>query len=249
MLEVLKLYVVFHLKMKLNEVVNDVPENSREAHFDNYWSKWSLGIVIFVVVLGILLVFLAIPTRGVIAFKADQMKATSNCRQIIMAMKAYAADYDGKYPMGKTANEVFRKLIQEDIILDERVFGCTLSRYVPDGDVGKAPDFAEAVRPGENHWMVVNGLTDSSPALTPLVFENALEASWPPYWDGSAYGKVRQRGQTWKKGKIILGLNDNSVSVEKLGGKDLKRQTVQPGPDGKSIFDLVPNAVVLDIEE
>jgi hypothetical protein len=37
--------------------------------------------------------------------------------------------------------------------------------------------------------------------------------------------------------------------VEKLGGADLRRQTVQPGPDGKSIFDLVPKAVVLDIED
>ena len=112
--------------------------------------------------------------------------------------------------------------------------------------MGKAPDFATAVGPGENHWMVVDGLKDTSP---PLIFENALEAAWPPFWDGSAYGKVRQRGQTWKKGKIILGFNDNSVSVEKLGGKDLRRQMIQPGMDGKSIWDRVPMAKILDIEE
>jgi hypothetical protein len=47
----------------------------------------------------------------------------------------------------------------------------------------------------------------------------------------------------------VSRLNDNSVVVEKLGGADLRRQTVQPSPDGKSIFDLVAKAVVLDIEE
>jgi hypothetical protein len=211
--------------------------------------RWGLGRILFVIVLGLFLFALIIPTQGRMTDKAYQMKATSNCRQVMMAMKAYAADNVGKYPTGRTANELFRELIRGDILQDERIFGCPFSRYVPDDNMGLAPSYDKAVRPGENHWMVVDGLKDDSPALTPLVFENALEATWPPYWDGSAYGKVRQRGQTWKKGKIILGLNDNSVSVEKLGGKDLKRQTVQPGPDGKSIFDLVPNAVVLDIEE
>ena len=47
----------------------------------------------------------------------------------------------------------------------------------------------------------------------------------------------------------MIGLNDNSVCVEKLGGADLRRQTVQPGPDGKTNFGQLPKAVVLDIEE
>lgn len=166
-----------------------------------------------------------------------------------MAMKAYAADNAGKYPTGRTANEAFRELIRADILQDERVFGCTFSRYVPDNDVGEAPDFAKAVGPGENHWMLVDGLTDSSLAWSPVVFENAIEATWPPVWDGSPYEKVRKRGQTWKRGKIVIGQNDNSVSVLKVGGEDMRRQTIQPGADGKSIFDWVPKAVVLDIEE
>ena len=96
---------------------------------------------------------------------------------------------------------------------------------------------------------VLDGLGDDSPWLMPVVFENALEAMWPPVWDGTPYEGLRKRGQTGKGGRIVIGLNDNSVVVEKLGGADLRRQTVQPSPDGKSIFDLVPKAVVLDIEE
>jgi hypothetical protein len=235
--------------MKLNEVMNEEQEIERTVRQGDAQKKWGIGIFIFVFVLGLLLLSLAIPTFNVVAPKANQMKATSNCRTILMAMKAYAADNAGKYPTGRTANEAFRELIRADILQDERVFGCTLSLYIPDNNVGEAPDFAKAVGPGENHWMVVDGLSDSSPPLTPVVFENALEASWPPVWDGSPYEKVRKRGQTWKGSKIVIGLNDNSVSVEKLSGSDLHKQTVQPGPDGKTIFDRVPNAVVLDIEE
>ena len=215
----------------------------------NERKKWGLGVWVFVILLGLALLFLVRARFCVITHKADQMKATSNCRQIIMAMKAYAADHNGKYPRGKTANEVFRELVRADILQDERIFGCPLSGYVPDNDVGLAPDFNKAVGPGENHWMVVDGLGDDALASMPVVFENALEATWPPVWDGTSSEGLRKRGQTGKGGRIVIGLNDNSVCVEKLGGADLRRQTFQPGPDGKTIFDLVPKAVVLDIEE
>ncbi len=210
---------------------------------------WGWGTWVFVVALGILMTMLVFPWGSRVSPKANQMKATSNCRQIIMAMKAYAADYGGEYPRGKTANEAFRELLKADILQDERLFGCPLSPFVPDGEIGPAPDFPKAVGPGENHWMLVDGQTDTSPAWTPLVFENALDNSWPPVWDGSPYDKVRKRGQTWKGSKIIVGLNDNSVSIEKLAGKDLRRQTFGPGSGDKSITDLLPHAVVLDIEE
>jgi len=226
-----------------------MPKSTTEAHSDSYWSRWSLGIVIIVILVGILIVFLAIPTQDVISDKSNQMKATSNCRQIIMAMKAYAADHNGKYPTGRTANEVFRELVRADILQDERIFGSPLSRFVPDKDVGLAPDFAKAVGPGENHWMMLGGLRDDSLAIAPVVFENSLEASWPPIWDGSPYEGIRKRGQTWKGGRIVVGTNDGSVVVERLGGDDLRRKTFPVWGDGRSILDLIPKAVVLDIEE
>ena len=215
----------------------------------NERKKWGLGVWIFVVLLGLALLFLVWPTFDVVAPHAVQMKATSNCRQIIIAMKAYAADHNGSYPTGKTANEVFRELVREDILQDERVFGSPLSRFIPDNDVGLAPDFAKAVGPGENHWMMLGGLREDSLAIAPVVFENALEASWPPIWDGSPYEGIRKRGQTWKGGRIVVGSNDGSVGVERLGGDDLRRKTFPVWGDGRSILDLIPKAVVLDIEE
>lgn len=168
-----------------------------------------------------ILASLAVPTFNVIQDKANQMKGTSNCRQIIMAMKAYGSDNSGAYPdsdrdeQPSTANDAFRILLKQDILQDERIFGCPASPYQPDNSIGEAPQFSEALMAGENHWVLTQGQTDSSSAVMPLVFENPVAIGWPPTWNADIAGQL-QRGRTWRGGKIIIGLNDNSVSVERL---------------------------------
>lgn len=168
-----------------------------------------------------ILASLAVPTFNVIQDKANQMKGTNNCRQIIMAMKAYAADNSGAYPDNRpgqqpqTSNDAFRFLLVDNILQDERIFGCPASPFIPDGNIGIAPSYTEAVMPGENHWSMTRGQTDSSSAIMPLVFENPVNPGWPPTWNADVAGQL-QPGRTWRGGKIIIGLNDNSVSVEKL---------------------------------
>jgi len=206
------------------------------------WGDVVLGIAVLVSL------SLMVPTINMKAPIANQMKATSNCKQIITAMLVYASDHNGKYPTGGTANETFRKLIVADILQDERLFGCPSSPFVPDVNVGTSPDFLDAVGRGENHWMLVDGLRDDSSGEAPLVFENALDASWPPVWDGSLYNGVRKRGQTWKGGRIVVGNNDSSVSVEKLSGKDQRRLSFDPATWQK-LMESIPQARVLDIEE
>ena len=133
-------------------------------------------VVLVVVILGLGLSLL-VPWGSMISEKANQMKATNNCRQILMAMKAYAADHNGDYPRGATANAAFRELVKEGILEDERIFGSPCSPFLPDGNVGQAPDFAEAVGPGENHWMLVDGLNEKSEGMLPVVFENAVDTA------------------------------------------------------------------------
>lgn len=211
--------------------------------------KWVRTACVVVGVTGLILLGMSVfAYRNVVAHKAPQMKATSNARQIILAMKAHAADSGGAYPTGRTANEAFRKLLQTEILMDERLFGCPFSPFVPDNKIGQAPDFSKAVGPGENHWMLVDGLSDSSLGDAILVFENALDTSWPPVWDGSGFDKVRKRGQAWKGGRVIIGLNDNSVSIARLQGKDKQRFTLDPDA-WKAQLNAAPPPVVLDIEE
>ncbi|MDZ4286762.1 MAG: DUF4190 domain-containing protein [Prosthecobacter sp.] len=168
---------------------------------------------------------LAIPTYNLITAQANQMKAATNCRQIQGMLLAYAADHNGQYPdsvtnpatgsVPLTSNDVFRVLFQEGLTQEEKIFGSPSSKFVPDGNIGVAPNYEEALKPGENHWAMTAGLTSDSPGLMPVVFENPAEASWPPRWDASAGGRPK-RGRAWAGGKIVICRNDASVETVKL---------------------------------
>jgi hypothetical protein len=142
-----------------------------------------------------------------------QAPALANGHAVVMALKIFAGDNKSRYPdawLGPTtANQVFRQLIKEDYLSDERVFGCPRSPFAPDGIVGKAPSFEQAVAPGENHWMMVADQATADPLTSPIIFENALDASWPPKWRSD--GKSGVRGRVWPGGKVLIFFNDNSA--------------------------------------
>ena len=168
------------------------------------------------------------------------------CRQIIISSKSYAGDHGGKYPDGTTANDAFRELIKAGFFEDERVFSATNSPYVGDNNVGKAPEYAQALQARENHWAMTKGLTDASDGDCPLVFENPAVASWPPLWD-SRLVDVAQPGRIWKGGRIVVGRNDGSVQTEKLAMVGNPLVTLQPIKDGKNLFELAGPHEVLDV--
>ena len=82
----------------------------------------------------------------------------------------------------------------------------------------------------------------------PLVFENPASPGWPPAWNANIAGQLQQ-GRTWRGGKIIIGLNDNSVSVEKLEGAVGDSVGPRPlGQGGLNIFTQAsPSQQILDI--
>ncbi|WP_113957939.1 hypothetical protein [Roseimicrobium gellanilyticum] len=67
----------------------------------------------------------------------------------------YAMGNDGRYPEGKTSNEVFRELFQSGLCEDEMLFAIPDTRArntgkLPDGQVGTVDDgFSKALVPGE----------------------------------------------------------------------------------------------------
>lgn len=181
--------------------------------------QWS--VVLTVALLGWMFTEAFLPMT---AKQGTQMRGVLNCKQVILSLKQYAKDNGSAYPDtalagggAKSANQVFRRLFQEEILTaaHEGIFGCTQSVFVPDGDIGMAPDFAKALEPGECHWMMMRGQTDASMGDMPIVMENALNVSWPPRWDISDQAG-HKRGRAWKGGRIIIGRNDGSVAVEKL---------------------------------
>lgn len=202
------------------------------------WLQWSVALMA--------LLFLAayfMPVSKEISVKGVQMKGCSNARQIIGLLLTYASDHEGHYPdFGKdpsklTSNEVFRDLIRamaaDVLILDETIFSCPQSPFVGDKKLGQAPDFNQALQPGENHWMMVSGLGNDSPSRTPVVLENAAEVVWPPKWlpykeEPSksfiqrllSLGRLSSPGRSWKNKKIIICMNDASAEPISLKEKD-----------------------------
>jgi hypothetical protein len=186
--------------------------------------------------------------------RMNQTKAYSNCRQIILAMRIYAADHAGMYPdanaNAKTSNEVFRKFFKEGVLDNETIFGCPESIFVPDSNIGTAPDFTGALKAGENHWAMTAGLTDSSAGSIPLIYENPAKAEWPVKWQ-PASGPARSKGQAWEDNSVIVGLNDGAAQAMKLlpgtgapvaVGLELDPKT------GKEVFDSSQPEKVLDVE-
>jgi prepilin-type N-terminal cleavage/methylation domain-containing protein len=191
----------------------------------------------------------AVPTFNSVQDKANQSNTAGNARQIITALRIYAGDNNGSYPDGDKSsgeepadsNDAFKLLIKGGVLDDERVFGAKASKYIPDNNIGEAPEYSEALESNENHWAMTKGLTDSSSSVTPVVFENPKDAAWPPKWDADAAGK-KMKGRAWRGGKIIVGFNDSSVQTiplesakgDSVGPKDLgsgKNWFTQAGDD------------------
>ena len=184
--------------------------------------------------------------------KGNITKSINNCRQIAMALKVYASDNNGHYPDfavpdAHSSNDVFRVLFKDGVLADERIFGSPVSPFKPDGNIGTAPDFLEALKSGENHWAMTKGISDASPANIPLIFENPSEATWPPKWDASLTGQVKP-GRTWSGASVVIGMNDGSVTKMKLDSRFGKSAGLKPLPDGKPVFpDLTPKPTILNV--
>jgi hypothetical protein len=153
--------------------------------------------------------------------RARSLQASNNCRQIMIALKSYAGDHNGRYPDAeladaKISNDVFRLLIKAELLEDERIFSSPASPFLGDNDIGEAPGFKEAVEAGENHWCLVKGLTDETGVNRAFVFENPVDDNtWPPIWNVDEANRP-VIGRAWKGGRIVIGRNDGSVNPEKL---------------------------------
>ena len=190
--------------------------------------------------------------------KANITKGISNCRQIIWALKSYASDHDGKYPDvllkdKRTANAAFRVLFEEHCVDSELIFGCPVSPFIPDGNIGNNEKTSKVLEPGENHWAMTAGASGAHSGDIPLVYENPAVATWPPKWNMDAKGTNR-RGRGLSRG-VVIGMDDGSVGARPLSSKrgieiglKLDRAT------GMDVFEgaldrAFPVGTILDVED
>ena len=208
--------------------------------------RMGCGTLLFIGFLLLLAIGFLIPPFGGIQEKARVMEACNNGRQILNFLQSYAADHNGQFPSGTTANDAFREFFKAGMLDDERVFTAAFSPYEPDNIIGEAPDYEDALQAGENHWAMTKGLTSQSAKDTPLIFENPALSSWPPFWNTEA-AAVKEPGRVWKSQRIIIGRVDGSIQAEPLGPKIGPHATLAPIKDGKNLFDLAGPHEVMDV--
>jgi hypothetical protein len=108
------------------------------------------------------------------------------------ALSSWATAHDGDFPNEPgDANANFRLLFKAGLLTNEEGFGspgdgwCVAGK--PDGEIGKAPDFAMALEPGELSIIYVAGQDQSSNSQSILLIAGiapghaGITASGPPY--------------------------------------------------------------------
>jgi len=193
-------------------------------------------LTIIIIVFALLLV-LGEAWRRKMVEASERKEAVENCHWIIVSLRLFSSDNSGCYPSGievehtVTSNDVFRELFKLGACKDELIFGCPRSPFHPDGNVGAAPLFKEALQGGENHWAMAQNLTDSSPGDLPLVFENPADESMPLRWNTDAAGRAK-RGRCWSDRTVLVGFNNDTVRWIPLepgsGWRELKEKVFPP---------------------
>lgn len=214
---------------------------------------WGCVIWSSVIIAAVLTGLYLMPCTCCVPVRANQMKGMRNARDIIGGMMAYASDNHGQYPdqglgpAALTSNAAFHRLFTDGLVQDESIFGCPSSMFMPDKNIGTAPEYDQALTAGENHWVLVAGLNTDSPAHYPLIMENAVDTTWPPRWLVGAGGKPL-KGRAWQDDNILVGFNDGTVQKLKLKKTDgffhLPKSLLEP--KGKTplpvmkVLDIIP---------
>ena len=214
-------------------MANQSPPKSDKA-------KWvTLGVV---VVLFMILSFYA--SHSTCCRPSERTRAVHNAKNIQVALFMYAGDHDGTYPSEKTAGEAesgdtaaacFNQLINLGVVSDERVFWSkknSVSHTVPK----EKPNDDGILTAGENAWGYVRGLTTSSPAETPIIFDSSVSVGEfnTLVWDGKAI-VVRLDGSV--TAMEVTPTSDTSGRIyEEVNGK--KKLLFEELPEGAKV--LVP---------
>jgi prepilin-type N-terminal cleavage/methylation domain-containing protein len=157
---------------------------------------------------------IALPVFGEVQIRGAQTKALSNAKQVGLACKLFAQDYDGNFPLWTTpatrtgvpsdANAALQVLIP-DYIPDKGVFSIPKSAYCRRTG---AAGVATQLNAGDNEWAYVIGLSDTSNSRFPLLADGFAAG-------GTTYvADDTQPGGVWKGKKAVVIRVDISGAVE-----------------------------------
>jgi len=173
-------------------------------------SAFTLIELLVVITIIAILASIALPVFNGVTERANQTKDLSNAKQIGLALKLFAGDNNGLFPVATTdANDAFAQLIPT-YVTTEKVFYLAKSPWTPTPPDEVTSDATNTLKVGENNFAYVNNLTDTSNPNYPLIADGFSAATLGAYTtDETAKGGV------WKGKKAIVIRADLSGNVEK----------------------------------
>lgn len=183
-----------------------------------------------------ILASITVPVVTKVKAKADLSRDISNCRQVILACKSFASDWDGVYPAWdpdadseggggdeggdfSTSTDAFNVLIEQGYIDTESIFWM----QTKNPEKLRPPKEDGQLESNENCYTYVMGLTDTSFSRSPLV---ADEQEGP-----GTYGEYHP----WlEMRKAVVGYSGGHVNAERLDSAEAGAKVVTK--DGIDIF-------------
>jgi prepilin-type N-terminal cleavage/methylation domain-containing protein len=160
---------------------------------------------------------IALPVFGQVQERGAQTKALSNAKQVGLACKLFAQDYDGNFPQWTDtalrtgtpadANVALQALVP-DYIPDKGVFAIPKSAYCKNASTAAAMGAPTTLGAKENEWAYVMPLADTSNSRWPLIADGFANGGTTYVSDETAEGGV------WKGKKAVVIRVDISGAVE-----------------------------------
>lgn len=196
-----------------------LPLNTRTGATHVGFTLLELMVVITVIAL---LSAIAFPAYQGVVGMARRTAAVAQVKQILIGLRSYAMDHGGRFPGGEnrfgapilTSNDAFRDVL-EYMDDDERSFAVSGSAWGPKAD-NKVDPPSEMLRPGENHFAYISGLTADDRSIWPIVVDGTN--------GNRGYSTLPgEPGGLWKGKHAIVGRIDGSAEAVRLAGEGDER--------------------------
>ncbi len=222
--------------------------NLRNLRKDSRTQGFTLIELLVVISIIAILAGFALPVFSSAQKKGRITDSLSNCKQVNLALRMYSGDNDGIFPNttasvggtvgtalkeGEFSNKAFENLMPK-YTTSKKIFGNKASAYCAAPATDNGITDANKILKGQNDWLYVLGLADTSDARWPLI----ATATKGTGAEGLVYvSTTTAKGGVWGGTDAVIGFCDGSarpVSGKEMDTTDPKKTFVKQPLDGRS---------------